>query len=100
MIKKKIMEILKTGDKFETDNFILYFKKRNDLKIGFIISSKIGKPSQRNRLKRIIREKIRKKFKSGDFLIIFKKGIIEESEAKIKNSIERITEDEINNKIN
>ncbi|MCM8786008.1 MAG: ribonuclease P protein component [Candidatus Omnitrophica bacterium] len=99
MIKKKIREILKKGNKFETDNFILYFKKRDDLKIGFIISSKIGKPNQRNRIKRIIREKIREKFKSGDFLIIFKKEIIEKSKEEIKNNIEKI-ENEISNKIN
>ncbi|MFN4227825.1 MAG: ribonuclease P protein component [Candidatus Ratteibacteria bacterium] len=99
MIKKKIREILKTGYKFETDSFILYFKKRDDLKIGFITSSKIGKPTQRNRIKRIIREKIRERFESGDFLIILKKNIIENSKEEIRDNIEKVA-DEISYKIN
>jgi ribonuclease P protein component len=90
MIKKRIREIIKTGKRFETENFILYFKKREDLKIGFITHSKIGKPVMRNKVKRIIREVIRGNFEKGDFLFILKKGIIEKSKDEIKNEIGKI----------
>jgi ribonuclease P protein component len=86
MIKKKIREILKEGKKIETEFFTLYFKKREDFKIGFLLNSKIGKPVKRNRVKRIIRELVRKNFKKGDFIFVLKKDVIE----KGKDEIEKI----------
>ena len=86
MIKKKIREILKEGKKIDTEFFILYFKKREDLKIGFLLNSKIGKPVKRNKAKRIIREIVKKYFKSGDFIFVLKKNVIE----KGKDEIEKI----------
>lgn len=90
MIRKRIREILKNGKKFETDFFILYFKERDDLKIGFLISSKIGKPVKRNKVKRIIREIVREKFKKGDFIFVLKKDIIDKTKEEIETRFENI----------
>jgi len=92
MIKKKIREILKKGDKIDTEIFTLYFKKREDLKIGFLINSKIGKPVERNRIKRIIREIVKENFKSGDFIFILKKNIIETGKDEIEKIFGEIIE--------
>ncbi|HOK56891.1 MAG TPA: ribonuclease P protein component [bacterium] len=97
MIKKRIREILKKGKKIETEYFKLYLNKRNDLKIGFLISSKIGKVVKRNKAKRIIREIVRNNFKKGDFILVLKKEIIEKR--KIEEVFEKI-KNEIYNSIN
>lgn len=89
-MKKRIREILKEGKKFETVYFNLYLKKRDDLKIGFITSSKIGRPVKRNKVKRIIREIVRKKIKKGDFLFILKKEALEVKKEDLENIFESI----------
>lgn len=90
MIRKQIRGIIKKGKKIENDFFILYFKERNDLKIGFLINSKIGKPVKRNKVKRIIREIIRKKFGKGDFIFILKKDIIDKTKEEIERKFEAV----------
>jgi ribonuclease P protein component len=90
MIKKRIREILKNGEKIETELFILYFKKREDLKIGFLISSKIGGSVKRNKIKRIIREIVRKYLKKGDYLFVLKKNITEKGIDEIKKNFRKV----------
>ncbi len=90
MIRKRIRDILKEGKKIETEDFILYFKKRDDLKIGFIASGKIGNPVKRNRVKRLIREFVRENFKKGDFLFLLKKESIGKTKNQIYNTFENI----------
>ncbi|MCM8817910.1 MAG: ribonuclease P protein component [Candidatus Omnitrophica bacterium] len=89
-MKKRIRELLKEGKKFESLYFNLYVNKREDLKIGFIVNSKIGNPVKRNKAKRIIREIIRKNFKKGDFLFLLKKEAIETEKENIENFFENI----------
>ncbi|MCM8803958.1 MAG: ribonuclease P protein component [Candidatus Omnitrophica bacterium] len=93
MINRKFKEIIKDGKKIETEYFKLYFKKREDLKIGFIVNKKVGIPVKRNKVKRILREIVRNNFKKGDFLFILKSQIIDKNKIdgifeKIKNEID------------
>lgn len=98
MIKKKLKKIIEEGKRIETEYFKLYLKK-GDFKIGFLVNSKIGNPVKRNRVKRIIREILRKNFKKGDFLFVLKKEIIDKKRFEIENVFERI-KNEIFNFIN
>lgn len=77
-MRKRIKEILKEGKKFKTDYFNLYYKKSKICRIGFLGGKKSGKPVKRSRIKRIMRETIRKYFKNGDFIIVLKNCNVEE----------------------
>lgn len=96
MIKKKFKEIIEDGKKIETEYFKLYFKKRDDFKIGFIVNSRIGIPVKRNKAKRFIREIVRNNFKKGDFLFVLKKEIIDKNKDEIETIFEKI-KNEIDN---
>lgn len=71
----------KRGKSLATRNLVMYIKKNNlkDSRIGFSISKKIGKAHIRNKLKRQLREIIRKKIplikKGYDIIFIARQGI-------------------------
>lgn len=90
MIKKKIREIIKNGYKIDTPLFRVAIRNRKDLKIGFIVSKKIGKSFDRNRIKRIIRDIVRKNFKKGDFIFILKSESINKPAEIISHEFDRI----------
>lgn len=77
LLKKKDFQLVfKKGKSLKEGGFILNFLKldqKDDLKIGFIVSTKVHKKAtRRNRLKRRMREAIRKnlpKIKRGYFLV-------------------------------
>lgn len=91
-MRKSIYNIIKSGRKLKSNLFNLYFKERDDYKIGFIASSKIGKPVKRNYAKRVIREYWKKNFKKGDFIFVLKPGIIDRTKEEILKEIERMVE--------
>lgn len=73
-ISKKIFkEILKTGKGFKEDRLIMkiFFSKEKSIKIGFLISKKISKKAvERNRIKRRLKEILKKeKIKEGLYII-------------------------------
>lgn len=73
-------------------SFNMYYipEKHGKPKIGFIISKKIcKKATERNRIKRKIREFIRNNFISGDFSILLKNSSVEEILTGLKNVIEK-----------
>lgn len=60
--KREFREILDTGQKISSNFFLTYIKRteeRNCLRIGFIITKKIGNAVTRNKVKRKIKEALR-----------------------------------------
>lgn len=96
---KEIESIFKKGKSFKQGNLLLKTKK-NDLGINrfaFIVSKKVSKKaSERNRIKRKLREII--KLKNGlsgsgkDNLFIVLSGLEKESAEKIEKTVERLLE--------
>ncbi|TYB31884.1 MAG: ribonuclease P protein component [Candidatus Mcinerneyibacterium aminivorans] len=71
--KKSFDSVFKYGKKHKSEYFTIYFKKETDLKIGIVISKKVGNAVLRNYVKRIIRELFRKtkdKFEDNMHMII------------------------------
>ncbi|HOJ31823.1 MAG TPA: ribonuclease P protein component [bacterium] len=68
-MKKSMLDVMKTGRKYETEHFIFYVKQAENLKIGFRLGGDFGGAVARNRIKRITRNLIRKHFKTGDFVV-------------------------------
>lgn len=96
-MKKEILEVIKNGNRFETMHFIFYIKdtKSDALKTCFKISSKYANSVKRNRIKRILRNLMKKEFKNGDIVTVVKtfcnnltkKELIEEWEKLLKQNL-------------
>jgi ribonuclease P protein component len=71
--KEEFEEVLRKGKKVQGDFLVLYRLFYEDgPKFGFLIGKKIDRAAQRNRIKRILREIVRKnqdKFSSGKIVI-------------------------------
>ncbi len=91
-MKKKVHSLLKTGKKNSSSFFSLHLNPSVNYKIGFVVNRKIGKSSERNRVKRIIREFWRKSFKMGEFLFVLKPGIEKADSSEIIKELEKITD--------
>jgi len=89
-MRKSISEIIKAGKRIKGNLFNIYYRERGNYKIGFIASSKIGKPVRRNYVKRVIRELWRKNFKKGDFIFVLKPPSLNSKREEIEKEIERM----------
>ncbi len=98
--KKDFDYIFQNGKKFYTDNFliIITFQKRENLpkyfklpRFGFIASKKVGKATDRNRAKRLLREAVRLNFskftKNFEAILIAKDTTPTSNIAKIQKDL-------------
>ncbi|HDD64714.1 MAG TPA: ribonuclease P protein component [Firmicutes bacterium] len=92
-MKARIRELMEKGKCLNFPYFTLYFRESPYFKIGFIASKKVIKPVKRNYIKRIIREFVRKNFKKGDFLFVFKREIKEAGREKISDTLNKAFEE-------
>ena len=91
-----INEILRKGDRRQSDNFgVFYIKRKNqDLpQFAFVISKKISKLAvNRNRVKRAMSESIRRSMakvpKGVDFVFLAKKEIVNKSTDEIMKEVQ------------
>jgi len=97
---KDILEILKKGDSFKTENLIVLFRK-NDLgrpRFAFVISRRFSKKAvERNRTKRIIKEAIRLygetlRNMGYDIVLVPKRGINEKKAHNLVKDLKQIKE--------
>jgi len=89
-MRKSISEIIKAGKSIKGKLFNVYYRESAYYKIGFIASSRIGKPVKRNYVKRVIRELWRKNFKKGDFIFVLKPSSLNSKREEIEKEIERM----------
>ncbi len=89
-MRKRIYKIIESGKKVRGIFFDVYYKERDEYKTGFIVSSKIGRATKRNYVKRIIREIWRENFKNGDFVFILKLSAIDKNKQEIINEAKRM----------
>ncbi|MBD3791048.1 MAG: ribonuclease P protein component [Campylobacterales bacterium] len=65
---------------WHTPYFVLFFKKEEGYKVGFVASKKIGNAVQRNRAKRLLRAHFIENIDllvSGSYALVAKPGILE-----------------------
>ena len=70
--------VYRRGKSHPSRNLVLIHLKGRDLKIGFSVSSKVGNAVTRNRIRRILREDVRKlryKMKCGKYVFIARQGV-------------------------
>jgi len=95
--KKDFGRVFREGESFEEDFLFLKIKKNNSgrKRFGFIVSQKVSKKAVlRNKVKRRLREVIRKKLpaiKSGiDGVLVAKKGAEKKDFSEIKGVINKL----------
>ena len=65
---------------WHTPYFVLFYKKGNDYKVGFVASKKIGNAVQRNRAKRLLRAHFIENIDllaSGSYVLVAKPALLE-----------------------
>jgi ribonuclease P protein component len=86
-------KVYKYGKNYYNRNLIMYIMKNEleDTRIGFTVSKKIGNSVVRNRVKRRIKEIVRKNLKSikegYDIILIPKKNVSEINHKELENAI-------------
>ncbi len=98
-LRKDILATLKQGRQKHSSYLILYFLPADNLKVGFVVSQKVSKKAvERNRLKRRLREIIRREWlyrlMPGYYLFVAKKGASELSFEDLKKEVSDLLLDE------
>lgn len=91
----KIPNILKKGTKKETPLLKIYYELNNNSKFTVICPKKVCKKAvERNKIKRLIRETLRKKLDKEELkinaVILAKKEIVGQKQNKIEKSLESL----------
>jgi len=72
---------------------VLIHLKGRDLKIGFSVSGKVGNAVTRNRVRRWLREDVRRlrtQMKCGKYVFIARQGIVDVPHAALSREVERL----------
>ena len=93
--RKEFAYIYRKGEKFNSDNLILYkiSSKYTTPRIGFSVSNKVGKAVIRNKIKRRLREIMREnivKIQKCNLIIVAKPSITELNFSEIKTEIQQL----------
>ena len=74
---------------WHTPSFVLFFKKGDEYKVGFVASKKIGNAVHRNRAKRLLRAHFIENIdllSRGSYVLVAKPALISESFLEVRKS--------------
>ena len=87
--------VYRRGKAHPSHNLVLIYLKGRDLKIGFSVSGKVGNAVTRNRIRRCLREDVRRlraRMKCGRYVFIARACIVEEAHAAVTKELVRLLE--------
>ena len=87
--------VYRRGKAWPSCNLVLIHLKGRDLKIGFSVSGKVGNAVTRNRVRRCLREDVRRlrtRMKCGRYVFIARTSIVNEPHAAITREMQKLFE--------
>ena len=87
--------VYRRGKAWPSRNLVLIHLKGRDLKIGFSVSGKVGNAVTRNRVRRCLREDVRRmrtRMKCGRYVFIARPSIVDEPHAAVTRELEKLLE--------
>ena len=85
--------VYRRGRSFHSKNLVLVYLKGRDRKVGFSVSRKVGKAVTRNRVRRILKEDVRKqlfRLKCGRYVFVARPGIAEVNHEAITRELQAL----------
>ena len=85
--------VYRRGKSYPSRNLVLIHLKGRDLKIGFSVSGKVGNAVTRNRVRRWLREDVRRlrfRMKCGRYIFIARKGIADVPHEALTREAEKL----------
>lgn len=87
--------VYRRGKAYPSRNLVLIHLKGRDLKIGFSVSGKVGNAVTRNRIRRCLREDVRRlrpRMKCGRYIIVARTTIVEAPHAAVTRELKKLLE--------
>ena len=85
--------VYRKGKAYPSRNLVLIHLKGRDLKIGFSVSGKVGNAVTRNRIRRCLREdvrRLRERMKCGRYVFIARTTIVDVPHAVVTRELTRL----------
>ena len=85
--------VYRKGKSHPSHSLVLIYLKARDLKLGFSVSGKVGKAVTRNRVRRWLREDIRRlrsRLKRGKYVFIARQGIADVSHPALTKELNKL----------
>ena len=85
--------VYRRGKSYPSRNVVLIYLKGKEQRFGFSVSGKVGNAVTRNRIRRYMREDVRRvrtTLKRGKYVFIARQGIVELSHAALTRELERL----------
>ena len=85
--------VYRRGKAYPSRNMVLIHLKGRDLKIGFSVSGKVGNAVTRNRIRRWLREDVRRmrtQMKCGKYVFIARQGIVDATHDALTREVNRL----------
>ena len=90
---KNYRYVYRRGKSFPSRNLVLIYLKGREQKFGFSVSSKVGNAVTRNRIRRCMREDVRRmraSLKRGKYVFIARQGILDVPHAALTKELRRL----------